>query len=196
MKSPRTRATRTIDAAEKVASVLASLGIESAVIGAMALASHKYVRNTNDFDLATCANVLVQLPAAKKALEKEEFEADLRLPDAEDPLGGVLRLNRRGIRRHRDRELPESVRPGCVAPGRRVHPHGFSRGPARGFSPCRRFAASHRAQALRRRTEEPERVIELLERNAPLDLVSIGDTCARHGLEAPLKAILAELRLG
>src|SRR5688572_26123350 len=86
------------DVAESVASVLASLGIDSAVLGSMALASHKYIRNTDAFDLAICAAPL-QLPAAKEALEKEEFDADLRLPDAEDPLGGVLRLTRRGIRR-------------------------------------------------------------------------------------------------
>ena len=195
MKSRRTRATRTIDAAEKVASILASLGIESAVIGAMALASHKYVRNTNDFDLATCADVLVQLPGAKKALEKEQFEADLRLPDAEDPRGGVLRLNRRGIR---PIEIVNYLNPFAQGAAllaeeaiRTAIPARRDLGSLRVVDLAHLIALKLYAGGPRSRSD----VIELLERNAPLDLASIRDTCARHGLEAPLEAILEELRL-
>ena len=38
-------------------------------------------------------------------------------------------------------------------------------------------------------------VIELLERNAPLDLSSIREVCARHGLGQELESILAALEL-
>jgi len=37
-------------------------------------------------------------------------------------------------------------------------------------------------------------VIELLERNQPLDLGRISQICTRHGVGDPLKAIIRELR--
>jgi hypothetical protein len=196
VKSHRTRASRTIDAAEKVASILATLGIDSAVIGAMALASHKYVRNTSDFDLATCADVLVQLPAAKEALEKEEFDAELRLPDAEDPLGGVLRLTRRGIRRI---EIVNYLNPFVQGAALLAQEAIRTATPARKGPGSLRVVDLSHLIALKLYAGGPRSrsdVVELLERNAPLDLASIRDTCARHGLEAHLKAILEELRLG
>jgi hypothetical protein len=40
-----------VDAAGRVAAILKDLGVEAAVIGAMALACHKYVRQTHDLVL-------------------------------------------------------------------------------------------------------------------------------------------------
>lgn len=42
-----------IELAERVAGIARELGISTAVIGAVALAAHKYVRGTHDVDLAT-----------------------------------------------------------------------------------------------------------------------------------------------
>lgn len=49
----RGREQRTLEVAERVYEVLTNLGADAAVIGAMALAAHGYVRATRDFDLAT-----------------------------------------------------------------------------------------------------------------------------------------------
>jgi len=78
-----------IHAAETVAALSSEHGYPLLVIGAAALAGHRYVRTTEDLDLA--GNVPLQ------ALRKFAFElshlghrTNLREPDAEDPLNGVL----------------------------------------------------------------------------------------------------------
>ena len=42
-------------AAERIASLLADRGIDAVVIGAAALAAHRYVRHTEDIDLGVIA---------------------------------------------------------------------------------------------------------------------------------------------
>lgn len=75
--------------AEAVASLAKSLGHELVVIGAVALAGHHYVRLTNDLDLG--GNLSVdQMRALVPALETMGYSVELREPDADDPLGGVL----------------------------------------------------------------------------------------------------------
>jgi hypothetical protein len=78
--------------AERVASVALELGIESAVIGALALAAHNYVRATMDTDLATSVDVFTQLKALEDRLREQGLRVELRLPDEDDPVGGVLQV--------------------------------------------------------------------------------------------------------
>ena len=196
MARRESRAALTIQAAEKVAATLSSLGIESAVIGAMALASHKYIRQTVDFDLATCSDPFVQLAAAKKALGSQGFDVDLRLPDADDPLGGVIEVTRPGIRTIEVVNFLNPLSRGAELLAeeaiRTASPAGPGTGSLRVVGLAHLIALKLYAGGPKSRSD----IVELLERNAPLDIPSIRDTCARHGLEAPLKAILAELRLG
>lgn len=76
--------------AERVARVAQEHGVETALIGATALAVHNFVRATADVDLATYTNVFPQLRDLAEALRGMGLNADLRLPDEADPLGGVL----------------------------------------------------------------------------------------------------------
>ncbi|HTJ44265.1 MAG TPA: hypothetical protein VL463_19310 [Kofleriaceae bacterium] len=76
--------------AEKVAAIARELGIETALIGALALAVHKHVRATNDVDLASAVAPSVELPKLERALRAAGLRAKLRLPDDDDPLGGVV----------------------------------------------------------------------------------------------------------
>lgn len=77
--------------AEKLASRAESLGVPLLIIGAAALAGHRYVRMTRDLDLA--GNVPLSLMRElAEACKADGVEAELRLPDADDPLGGVLDL--------------------------------------------------------------------------------------------------------
>lgn len=91
-----TSADRTLEAAEEVARALAGEGAPVAIIGAMALAAHGYVRRTRDFDLGTATDPFGALRRVRQALAKRGFQATLREPDADDPLGGVLVVRPRG----------------------------------------------------------------------------------------------------
>ncbi len=78
-----------IELAERVAQLASKLGIETALIGAYALAAHHYVRGTDDVDLATNIE-LADLRRLQVAVEEAGLYSTLRMPDDEDPLGGVL----------------------------------------------------------------------------------------------------------
>lgn len=80
-----------IDLADQVAQVARSLGIESVLIGAYALAVHFYVRATRDIDLATVVQP-TDLRRLEAALSGLGLRTRLRLPDDMDDLGGVLRV--------------------------------------------------------------------------------------------------------
>mgnify|MGYP006274091921 CR=1 FL=1 len=76
-------------AAERVAAILEKQRVGSIVIGAVALAAHGYVRFTETIDLAVNVD-LRTLKTIADALRSAGFEAVLREPDGEDPLGGVI----------------------------------------------------------------------------------------------------------
>ena len=78
-----------IRAAEEVAGVLESRGVEAVVIGAVALAAHGYVRFTQDLGLGVNTD-LGTLRGAAATLQASGFDVVLREPDGEDPLGGVV----------------------------------------------------------------------------------------------------------
>jgi hypothetical protein len=78
--------------AERVAAAARALGVETAIIGGSAMAIHHYVRATDDLDLATCTNPYVELRRLEDTLQAQGFKTERRLPDDQDPLGGVLRV--------------------------------------------------------------------------------------------------------
>ncbi len=78
-----------LQAAEKILAVQARNHIEAVVIGTVALSAHYYVRQTEDLDLGINADVPT-LRAVVGSLHEAGFEAELREPDVEDPLGGVI----------------------------------------------------------------------------------------------------------
>jgi hypothetical protein len=80
----------TLALAERVVEAAKALGIETALIGAAALAVHRYSRATEDIDLATVVDPRTQLVALDHALAASGLFTSLRLPDDDDPLGGVL----------------------------------------------------------------------------------------------------------
>lgn len=78
-----------IRAAEKVAGILESQGVGALVIGAVALAAHGYVRFTEDLDLGVNTD-LKTLGRVAESLRSAGFDVELREPDGQDPLGGVV----------------------------------------------------------------------------------------------------------
>lgn len=83
--------------AERVAETARTLGIETALIGASALAAHNYVRGTDDIDLGAAVDPRTALRALEQALVELGLRAQLRMPDDQDDLGGVL-----GVWEHED----------------------------------------------------------------------------------------------
>ena len=79
----------TLRTAERVAAILAEHQVASVVIGALALAVHNYPRATEDLDLAI-AVAPAALESLATALRAEGFQVDVRMPDASDPLVGVI----------------------------------------------------------------------------------------------------------
>lgn len=78
--------------AERIASLAADNGIATALIGANALAAHNFVRATLDVDLATSVNPFIELRRFEEVLRALGLQTELRLPDEENPLGGVLEV--------------------------------------------------------------------------------------------------------
>lgn len=81
---------KTLRIAVQVAAAAERLGIDTALIGAAALAVHGYARGTEDVDLAASIHPHDQLGALARSLSAMGLHTELRLPDDEDPLGGVL----------------------------------------------------------------------------------------------------------
>jgi hypothetical protein len=82
---------RSLEVAEEVAATCAKHGIRVAVIGAVALALRNYPRQTEDVDLASFADPR-DLASVARDLAAMGYEVTFDPPDAEDPLGGVLRV--------------------------------------------------------------------------------------------------------
>jgi hypothetical protein len=79
-------------AAERIASRLAGRGIHAVLIGASALAAHRYVRHTEDIDLGV--NVAIcDLGSVAEGLREAGYEVSVREPDGQDPLGGVIDIS-------------------------------------------------------------------------------------------------------
>lgn len=78
-----------LDAAEEIAALMRLHNVEPIVIGATALAAHRYIRMTRDIDLG-CNADLAKLRQLATALQERGYQASLREPDADDPLGGVI----------------------------------------------------------------------------------------------------------
>lgn len=78
-----------IRAAEEVTGILESRGVEALVIGAVALAAHGYVRFTEDLDLGVNTD-LVTLTQVADGLRTAGYDVELREPDGQDPLGGLV----------------------------------------------------------------------------------------------------------
>jgi len=78
--------------AEKIAGLASAQGIDLLIIGALALAAHKYVRTTADVDLAGVVEI-AQMKTLAATLGAEGYALELRKPDAGDPLGGVLDIH-------------------------------------------------------------------------------------------------------
>lgn len=86
----------TLAVAVEVARVLEAHEAPCAVIGAVALAVHRYPRATRDLDLGTLLRSEGDVVRVAEDLRACGLEVDVALADRDDPLGGVLTVRREG----------------------------------------------------------------------------------------------------
>lgn len=171
----------TIDLAKRVATQAADLGIPTALIGAMALAVHGYVRATEDVDLGVCTTFSPSMQVLRDRLRELGLTVTLRAPDDDDPLNGVLvvkqgdalvevvnlrgRLGRTTVDRAED--LGGALR--CVR--------------AADLLALKLFAGGRSSN---------NDVHELLDANSDLDLDEVARTCGEFGLASQWAAIVEQ----
>ncbi|TSA08251.1 MAG: hypothetical protein D4R77_03020 [Planctomycetaceae bacterium] len=162
-----------IRAAEEVAEILESRGVGAVVIGAVALAAHGYVRFTEDLDLGVNTD-LGTLSRIAEALRTAGFEVQVREPNGEDPLGGIVDV--RGpfglvqIVNYGGR-FPAVIDGGLAAADTVIRPGSRLR-----IVPLPHLVALKLyAGGTKSRTD----IVELLSRNPDADMAAIRDLC--HG---------------
>jgi hypothetical protein len=182
----------TLAIAKRVVEVLKAHNAEAVIIGAMALAVHRYPRDTVDLDLATAIDPR-HLSSIAAQLRADGYEVELHLPDAEDPLGGVVDVRGAG--------------------GDLVQVVNFMNPPASGFP---RLVADAAASAIALVPDDPLKVadlasliafklyaggpksrldlLELLERNPELDIERLRALCRDYRLDAELESVLNPAR--
>lgn len=173
--------------AEVVLSILARHHLDAVVIGAVALAAHHYVRQTEDIDLAVNAD-LPTLRAVLGSLHEAGFEAELREPDAADPLGGVIDVSGRfglvQVISYAGRfpaVIEEAVRLSTLVV-REGSPLKIV--PMPHLIALKLYAGGHKSKA---------DIIELLVRNPDLDLDEVRSVCSRY-LLGGIDELIAESR--
>ena len=183
-----------VDLAEIVATQARSLGVETALIGAYALAAHHYVRATEDLDLAAFVQ-LPQLEALKQLLETEGLRARLNYPDEQDPIGGVLSVWTREdedgvpiepveIVNFRNPHLPR-VSPAIVAIRDAIPLNE---------KPALRYVRLHDLIAMKLDAGGPGDIADvrqLLSKNPDADREEIRSTCKRYGFDV-IDELIAE----
>jgi len=175
-----------LDVAERVASIFAEQGVSCLVIGAVAMAAHRYVRYTEDIDLGTDAD-LKTMRAVADLLSREGYDVEIHEPDAEDPLGGVMNISGPfglvQVVSFADR-FPRVIHDALEAEDVRIRPGTELRlVPIAQLVAMKLYAGGHASMS---------DVIELLRRNPEANIEAIRATCRKYRLRG-FDAVLKEL---
>jgi hypothetical protein len=175
-----------LQAAERVACLLVENGAPAVVIGAVALAAHRYVRHTEDIGLGVDAD-LPKMRVLAAALRNEGFVVDFHEPDGDDPLGGVIDVSGTfGLVQvvSFSGRFPAVIRDALAAEDIRIRPGSELRlVPIAQLVAMKLYAGGSGSKS---------DMIEMLRRNPEVDLEMIRETCRRYRLRG-LDAVLQEL---
>jgi len=185
-----TRAERTLAVAAEVADVLAKHNVPCAVIGAVALAIHGYVRDTEDFDIATATDPFRTLGAVEKELAGR-YRVELITPDAEDPLGGCLNITGDDFDLVQIVNFENPFRPGAGAAGRAAVQTATPNVLGTLAVADLPHLIALKLYAGGRKNELD--VLELLDRHPEIDNEALASLCASLGLEGELRALKKSL---
>jgi hypothetical protein len=182
----------TIELAERVSSMASELGIATALIGGAALAVHNYVRATPGIDLGTAVDPFRELRLLRLQLDAEGLHTEINLPDAKDPLGGLLRVRWRSDDDERVDliNFQNPLNP-SQNPGREAVQAATWLGASESLrcvtlahlAALKLYAGSRRDQA---------DVIELLRRNPASDRALVREISARYGFARVLEELILE----
>lgn len=175
-----------LDVAERIGKLIADRDLSFVVIGAVALAAHRYIRFTEDIDLGVNAD-LPQMRSLVDALRAKGYDAVLHEPDAQDPLAGVIDVcgpfGLVQIVSFEDR-FPAVIRDALAGEDLRIRP-----GSALRIAPIPQLVALKLyAGGLQSHAD----IVELLRRNPEVDSEALRETCRRYRLRG-LDDILADL---
>lgn len=175
-----------LQAAERVASLLGASSLPVVVIGAVALAAHRYPRFTEDIDLGILATQ-ADMQRVTDSLRAEGFDAEFHPPDAEDPLGGVIDVSGSfgliQIINFEDR-FPAIIHDALAGADIRVRPDSPLRiVPIPQLVALKLYAGGWKSHA---------DIVELLRRNPDADLEKIRETCREYRLSG-FDQVLADL---
>jgi hypothetical protein len=164
-------------AAENVLGLLQKHGIDAVVIGAVALAAYHYVRQTEDIDLGVNADIN-GLRALAASLASSGYSVELREPDAQDSLGGVIDVRGQfGILQIISfaGRFPIVIEDELEASTLRVRQGSpLKIVPLPHLIALKLYAGGHKSQA---------DIVELLERNPELDLSAVRALCRKYRLQ-------------
>jgi hypothetical protein len=148
--------------AEAIALLLAEEGLECVVIGAVALAVHRYVRFTEDVDLV-------------EVLESKDYHVVFHEPDGDDPLAGVIDITGSfGMVQivSFENRFPAAIRDALA--GEKIPLQASS--DLRVIPIPQLVALKLYAGGLKSLTD----IVEMLRRNPEVDLEEIGETCRNY----------------
>ena len=181
------KASSNLQVAEHVARMLSASDTPALVIGAVALAAHRYVRFTEDIDLGVVAD-LPRMRILTESLRSEGFDAELHEPDADDPLGGVIDISGDfGLVQviNFEERFPAVIRDALEGEDIRIRPGSMLRiMPIPQLVALKLYAGGWKAQA---------DIVELLRRNPEVDADLLRETCRRYRLRG-LDRLLDELQ--
>jgi len=184
-----TRAERTLAVATDIAVTLAKHNVPCAVIGAIALAVHGYVRDTEDFDLATATDPFRVLTRVEKDLA-DRYHVELITPDADDPLGGCLNVTGDDFDLVQVVNYENPFSPSAGAPGRAAVATAVPNALGTLAVADLPHLVALKLYAGGRKSELD--VLELLDRHPELDPSVLTRVCDGLGLEAKLREVLGK----
>ncbi len=162
--------------AERIAALLEPEGVELVVIGAFALAAHRYVRSTHDVDLGVNAD-LAQMRRILKVLRSHGYDAEFNEPGRDDPLAGVIDVSGPFCMVRIvsfENRFPAVIRDALANGEIRTKPDGgLPVVPITQLVALKLYAGGLKSLA---------DIVELLRRNPEADLQEIGDTCRKYRL--------------
>ena len=175
-----------LQVADRIARMLADSRIPVVVIGAVALAAHRYVRFTEDIDLGVIAD-LARMRSLVESLRAEGYHTEFHEPDGEDPLGGVIDVSGPfGLIQiiSFDDRFPAAIRDALDGEDIRIHPGSLLRIiPIPQLVALKLYAGGWKSHS---------DIVELLRRNPEVDLSLLRETCRSYRLRG-LDKILEDL---
>ena len=176
-----------LQVAEEIAAILGECKLPVVVIGAVALAAHRYPRFTEDIDLGVLASQM-EMQRLTDRLRSRGFDAEFHHPDTEDPLGGVIDVSGSfglvQIINFEDR-FPAIIHDALAGEDVRVRPGSALRiVPIPQLVALKLYAGGWKSHA---------DIVELLRRNPDVDLDDMRETCKRYRLRG-FDRLLKDLR--